>query len=143
MTVIGHGSDGCSFSLFVEDADENTKLIAINSELVCTRTAEKVRSYVLMGDEVNTEKVHPAAELVLYNSAFWGSPVIGCNHKQWYCSFSAGQTCQRSGCSGYRQQGGRCACVHFLFCTPNAGRSYRRQCVYKVTCNRCCNRVDQ
>jgi hypothetical protein len=77
MTVIGHGSDGCSYSLFVEDADKNTKLIAINSELVCTRTAEPVRSYVLMGGEANTNKVHPDAQLTLYNTAFWGSPTIG------------------------------------------------------------------
>ncbi len=77
MTVIGHGSDGCSYSLFVEDADEKTKLIAINSELVNTRTAEPVRSYVLMGGETNTTKVHPDAQLILYNSAFWGSPTIG------------------------------------------------------------------
>jgi hypothetical protein len=77
MTVIGHGSDGCSYSLFVEDADKNTKVIAINSELVCTKTAEPVRSYVLMGGEANTNKVHPNAQLILYNSAFWGSPTIG------------------------------------------------------------------
>lgn len=30
-----------------------------------------------MGDKVNTDKVHPNAKLVLYNSAFWGSPVFG------------------------------------------------------------------
>ena len=78
MTVIGHGSDGCSFSLFVEDADKNTKIVAINSELVNTRiTDQPVRSYILMGGEVNTDKVHPDAQLILINSAFWGSPVIG------------------------------------------------------------------
>jgi hypothetical protein len=77
MTVIGHGSDGCSYSLFVEDADKNTKILAINSELVCTRTAEPVRSYVLMGKEPNTKNVDPAAKLILYNTAFWGSPTIG------------------------------------------------------------------
>ncbi|MEI9946304.1 MAG: glycosyl hydrolase family 28-related protein [Chitinophagaceae bacterium] len=77
MTVIGHGSDGCSFSLFVEDADSKTKIIAINSELVCTRTAEPVRSYVLMGRDPNTKKVDPNAKLILYNTAFWGSPTIG------------------------------------------------------------------
>lgn len=77
MTVIGHGSDGCSFSLFVEDADKNTKIIAINSELVCTRTAEPVRSYILMGGEgSNTAKVGTDAQLTLYNTAFWGSPTI-------------------------------------------------------------------
>jgi hypothetical protein len=74
MTVVGHGSDGCSFSLFVEDADKNTKITAINSELVCTKTAEPVRSYILMGKEANTPKVDPDAKLSLYNTAFWGSP---------------------------------------------------------------------
>lgn len=78
MTVIGHGSDGCTYALFVENADENTKIIAINSELVNTQIqGQPVRSYVLMGDEVNTGKVHPDAQLILYNSAFWGSPTIG------------------------------------------------------------------
>jgi hypothetical protein len=78
MTVIGHGSDGCTYALFVEDADENTKIVAINSELVNTRIqGQPVRSYVLMGDEINTGKVHPDAQLILYNSAFWGSPTVG------------------------------------------------------------------
>ncbi len=76
MTVIGHGSDGCSFSFFVEDADKNTKITAVNSELVCTKTAELVRSYVLMGKEANTSKVDPDAKITLYNTAFWGSPTI-------------------------------------------------------------------
>ncbi len=78
MTVIGHGSDGCTYSLFVEDADKETEIVAINSELVNTQIPdEPVRSYVLMGDTVNTAKVHPKARLTLYNSAFWGSPVYG------------------------------------------------------------------
>lgn len=38
---------------------------------------QPVRSYVLMGDEPGTGKVHPDAQLTLYNSAFWGSPVVG------------------------------------------------------------------
>jgi len=78
MTMIGHGSDGCTFSLFVEDADKNTKIIGINSELVSTQIAgQEVRAYVRMGDEVNTGKVHSGAQLILYNSAFWGSPTEG------------------------------------------------------------------
>ena len=78
MTMVGHGSDGCTYALFVEDADSNTKIIGINSELVNTLIAnQEVRSYVLMGDEVNTKKVHPEAQLILYNSAFWGSPTVG------------------------------------------------------------------
>ena len=78
MTVIGHGSDGCSYALFVEDGDENTKIIGINSELVCTAIAgQDERAYVLMGKEVNTKNIHPKTQLVLYNSAFWGSPTEG------------------------------------------------------------------
>ena len=78
MTIIGHGSDGCTYSLFVEDANENTKIVAINSELVNTNIKHQpMRSYVLMGDESNTKKVDPRAQLILYNSAFWGSPVVG------------------------------------------------------------------
>lgn len=78
MIVIGHGSDGCTFSLFVEDADKDTKIIGINSELVNTQIqGQAVRSYVRMGDEVNTTKVHPDAQLILYNTAFWGSPTVG------------------------------------------------------------------
>ena len=78
MTVIGHGSDGCSYALFVEDGDENTKIIGINSELVNTAIeGQEERAYVLVGDEVNTKKVHPNTQLILYNSAFWGSPTEG------------------------------------------------------------------
>jgi hypothetical protein len=106
MTVIGHGSDGCSYSLFVEDADKNTKLIAINSELVCTRTAEPVRSYVLMGGEANTSKVHPDAQLILYNSAFWGSPVIGAIINSGTVRFQQANF-QRSGAPGIDNRGGK------------------------------------
>jgi hypothetical protein len=78
MTVIGHGSDGCTYALFMEYADENTKIVAINSELVNTQIlSQPIRAYVLVGDEVNTSKVHPDAQLILYNSAFWGSPTHG------------------------------------------------------------------
>ncbi|OME77398.1 hypothetical protein BK120_26110 [Paenibacillus sp. FSL A5-0031] len=77
MTMIGHGSDGTTYALYVEDADEHTKIIAINSELVNTNiTTEPNRAYVRMGDAANTAKIHQDAELVLYNSAFWGSPTV-------------------------------------------------------------------
>jgi len=76
--MVGHGSDGCTYALFVEDADEDSRITAINSELVNTRIqGQPVRSYVLMGGEVNSGKVHPDAKLILYNSAFWGSPTVG------------------------------------------------------------------
>jgi hypothetical protein len=106
MTVIGHGSDGCSYSLFVEDADQNTKLIAINSELVVTRTAEQVRSYVLMGGEANTSKVHPEARLTLYNSAFWGSPTIGAIINSGTMRFQQANF-TRSGAPGIDNRGGK------------------------------------
>lgn len=106
MTVIGHGSDGCSYSLFVEDADKNTRLIAINSELVCTRTAEPVRSYVLMGGEANTNKVHPDAQLTLYNTAFWGSPTIGAIINSGTLRFQQANF-QRSGAPGIDNRSGK------------------------------------
>jgi hypothetical protein len=106
MTVIGHGSDGCSFSLFVEDAGKNTKLIAINSELVCTRTAEPVRSYILMGKDIKTNKVHPDAKLILYNSAFWGSPVMGAIINNGTVRFQQANF-QRSGAPGIDNRGGK------------------------------------
>ena len=77
MTMIGHGSDGTTYALYVEDADEHTQIIAINSELVNTNIpTEPDRAYVRMGDAANTANIHPDAELVLYNSAFWGSPTV-------------------------------------------------------------------
>ena len=106
MTVIGHGSDGCSYSLFVEDADENTKIVAINSELVTTRTAEPVRSYVLMGGEANTNKVHPDAQLIMYNTAFWGSPTTGAIINSGTVRFQQANF-QRSGAPAIDNRGGK------------------------------------
>lgn len=106
MIVIGHGSDGCSFSLFVEDADKGTRIIAINSELVNTRTAEPVRSYVLVGNDINTNNVHPDAQLTLYNSAFWGSPVVGAIINSGTVRFQQANF-QRSGAPGIDNRGGK------------------------------------
>lgn len=122
MTVIGHGSDGCSYSLFVEDADKNTKLIAINSELVCTRTAEPVRSYVLMGGEANTNKVHPDARLILYNSAFWGSPVIGAIINSGTVRFQQANF-QRSGGPGIDNRGGNAHVYSSYFAQKMSGEA--------------------
>jgi hypothetical protein len=78
ITMIGHGSDGCTYALYVEDADRNTRIVAINSELVNTHIrTQPIRAYVRMGDTANTTKVHPESQLILYNSAFWGSPTVG------------------------------------------------------------------
>lgn len=107
MTMIGHGSDGCTYSLFVEDADKGTKIIAVNSELVNTKIPnEPVRSYVLMGKEMNTSKVHPDAKLILYNSAFWGSPVFGAIINSGIVSFQQANF-SRSGTYGVDVRGGR------------------------------------
>lgn len=107
MTMIGHGSDGCTYSLFVEDADKDTKIIAVNSELVNTKFPnEPVRSYVLMGKEMNTSKVHPDAKLILYNSAFWGSPVFGAIINSGIVSFQQANF-SRSGTYGVDVRGGR------------------------------------
>lgn len=107
MTMIGHGSDGCTYSLFVEDVDKDTKIIAVNSELVNTKIPnEPVRSYVLMGKEMNTSKVHPDAKLILYNSAFWGSPVFGAIINSGIVSFQQANF-SRSGTYGVDVRGGR------------------------------------
>jgi PHD/YefM family antitoxin component YafN of YafNO toxin-antitoxin module len=107
MTVIGHGSDGCTYSFFVEDADKNTKIVAINSELVNTRiTAQPVRSYVLMGGELKTNKVHPDAQLILYNTAFWGSPTVGAIINNGTVRFQQANF-QRSGAPGIDNRGGK------------------------------------
>ena len=107
MTVIGHGSDGCTYALFVEDADENTKIVAINSELVNTQIpGQDVRAYVLMGDAINTDKVHPDAQLILYNSAFWGSPTVGAIINNGTVRFQQANF-QRTGTPGIDVRGGR------------------------------------
>jgi hypothetical protein len=78
MLVIGHGSDGCTFAMYVEEAGPDTRIIAINSELVNTRIENQpVRAYVRVGDVPNTTRVDPNAQLTLFNSAFWGNPIIG------------------------------------------------------------------
>ncbi len=107
MTVIGHGSDGCTYSFFVEEAGKDTKIVAINSELVNTLIPqEPVRSYVLMGKEEGTEKVHPEAKLTLYNSAFWGSPVIGAIINNGIVRIQQGNF-TRSGVPGIDVKGGK------------------------------------
>jgi hypothetical protein len=122
MTVIGHGSDGCSYSLFVEDAGKKTKLIAINSELVNTRTAEPVRSYVLMGGETNTHKVHPDAQLILYNSAFWGSPTIGAIINSGTVRFQQANF-QRSGAPSIDNRGGSAHVYSSYFAQTMSGEA--------------------
>jgi hypothetical protein len=71
LTVIGHGTDGSTRGLFVEHADKNTKIILINSELVTTGE-EQDKSFIRMGEDTKTD-IHADAQLILYNSAFWGN----------------------------------------------------------------------
>lgn len=121
MTMVGHGSDGCTFALFVEDADENTKIVAVNSELVNTRIqGQPVRSYVLMGNEVNTTKVHPEAQLILYNSAFWGSPIVGAIINNGIVRFQQANF-QRTGMPGVDVRGGSAHVYTSYFAQPFAG----------------------
>jgi hypothetical protein len=120
MTVIGHGSDGCSYSFFVEDADKNTKIIAVNSELVCTKTAEPVRAYVLMGGEVKTNKVDPDAQITLYNTAFWGTPTIAAIINSGTLRFQQGNF-QKSGAPGIDNRGGKVHVYTSYFSTRMTG----------------------
>jgi len=121
MTMVGHGSDGCTYALFVEDADENSKIVAVNSELVNTRIqGQPVRSYVLMGDEINTGKVHPDAQLILYNSAFWGSPTVGAIINNGTVRFQQANF-QRTGTPGVDVRGGSVHVYSSYFAQPFAG----------------------
>jgi hypothetical protein len=74
IIVIGHGTDGGTFGMYVQDGGENTKITLINSELVAMVTPTSHRAYVMMGDFENPDSVHPDALLVMYNSALWGGP---------------------------------------------------------------------
>lgn len=121
MTVIGHGSDGCTYALFVEDADKNTKIVAINSELVNTRIqGQPVRSYVLMGEKENTSKVHPDAQLILYNSAFWGSPTVGAIVNNGTVRFQQANF-HRSGAPAIDVRGGKAHIYSSYFAHPMTG----------------------
>ena len=84
INIVGHGSDGCTFALYVQHAGPDTVINAINSELVNTGIpTQPVRTYVRMGgpsvsdpDPTNWS-IHADAQLNLFNSAFWGSPTTG------------------------------------------------------------------
>lgn len=127
MTMIGHGSDGCTYALFVENADKNTKIVAINSELVNTRIqGQPVRSYVLMGNEANTDKVHPDAQLILYNSAFWGSPSIGAIINNGTVRFQQANF-QRTGAPGIDVRGGKAHIYTSYFAQTMTGDTTRNE----------------
>ena len=131
MTIIGHGSDGCTYSLFVEDADRNTDIVAINSELVNTEIPdEPVRAYVLMGKEAETPGIHPDARLTLYNSAFWGSPVFGAIVNNGVVNFRQANF-SRSGMCGIDVRGGEAHICTSYFAQRLAG-SVKDYCYAKL-----------
>ena len=121
IMMVGHGSDGCTFALFVEDAYENTKIVAINSKLVNTQIPNQpIRAYVLMGGEANTDKVHPDAQLVLYNTAFWGIPTIGAIINNGIVRFQQANF-QRTGTPGVDVRGGRAHVYSSFFAQRMSG----------------------
>ncbi len=121
ITMVGHGSDGCTYALFVEDADKNSRITAINSELVNTYIqGQPVRSYVLMGGEVNSGKVHSDAKLILYNSAFWGSPTVGAIINSGTVWFHQANF-QRTGTPCIDVRGGKASVYSSYFAQPMAG----------------------
>ena len=54
----------------------------------------------------NTNKVHPDAQLILYNTAFWGSPTIGAIINSGTVRFQQANF-QRSGAPGIDNRGGK------------------------------------
>jgi hypothetical protein len=59
-----------------------------------------------MGGEVKTGKVHPEAQLILYNTAFWGSPVIAAIINNGTVRFQQANF-QKSGAPGIDARGGK------------------------------------
>jgi hypothetical protein len=59
-----------------------------------------------MGGEANTTKVHPDAQLILYNTAFWGSPTIAAIINSGTARFQQANF-QRSGAPGIDNRGGK------------------------------------
>ena len=70
LTGIGNGIDGSTRAIFLEHADENTKITLINSQLVPVGI-EPDKSYIRIGENTEAD-IHPDAQLILYNSTFWG-----------------------------------------------------------------------
>jgi hypothetical protein len=60
----------------------------------------------LWGKDVNTKKVHPDAQLILYNTAFWGSPVIAAIINNGTVRIQQANF-QRSGAPGIDARGGK------------------------------------
>ena len=122
--MLGHGSDGCTDALFVEAGDGNTKIAAINSALVNTSiTTQPERAYVRMGANMVAD-IHPETALILYNSAFWGSPTTGPIINAGILRFHQANFHQMNGNNpGLNVNGGR---VHVL----NSYFAYERGVVY-------------
>jgi hypothetical protein len=78
IIIIGHGSDGCTFTFYVESAGADTRIIAINSKLCPTMIPlQPIRSYLAVGLADRGASIHPDAEIILYNTSGWGTPTIG------------------------------------------------------------------
>jgi hypothetical protein len=73
-----------------------------------------------MGDEINTGKVHPDAQLILYNSAFWGSPTVGAIINNGTVRFQQANF-QRTGTPGVDVRGGSAHVYSSYFAQPLTG----------------------
>ncbi|MCL1904213.1 MAG: hypothetical protein FWF94_07335, partial [Oscillospiraceae bacterium] len=77
ITLLGYGTDGCTYTMYVEDGDADTQITAVNSQLVNTSLAsQSERTYIKMGANTSAD-IHSKATLMLCNSSFWGSTTTG------------------------------------------------------------------
>jgi len=70
-----------------------------------------------MGAEVNTPNVHPDAQLVLYNSAFWGTPTVAAIINSGTVRFQQANF-QKSGATGIDNRGGTAHVYTSYFSRP-------------------------
>jgi hypothetical protein len=75
-----------------------------------------------MGGKVKTDKVHPDAQLILYNSAFWGSPVIAAIINSGTVRFQQANF-QRSGAPGIDNRGGKVHVYSSYFAQKMSGEA--------------------
>jgi hypothetical protein len=75
-----------------------------------------------MGGEPNTNKVHPDAQLILYNSAFWGSPTVGAIINSGTVRFQQANF-QRSGAPGIDNRGGNAHVYSSYFAQSMSGEA--------------------
>jgi hypothetical protein len=75
-----------------------------------------------MGGEANTNKVDPDAQLILYNSAFWGSPTTGAIINSGTVRFQQANFTQ-SGTPGIDDRGGKAHVYTSFFARKMAGEA--------------------